>query len=104
MDNKNKTLISLQYSTYVVNVVHAYDQYDFAYDGTFALLHTHHKHIMYSKHPATSTDAHQEKLDLVKHSDDAHEAPPLGCRLDEGFGGHGWKACGAGCCGFSIKI
>ena len=69
----------------MVNVVHAYDPYDFAYDGTFALLHTHHKPIMYSKPPETSTDAHQEKLDLVKHSDDAHEAPPPGSRLDEGL-------------------
>lgn len=22
---------------------------------------------------------------MVKHSDDSHEAPPLGCRLDDGF-------------------
>lgn len=62
-----------------------------------SLVHTHHKHN-YSKPPETSTDAHQEKLDLVKHSDDAHEAPPLGCTLDEGCEGNGRKACGAGYC------
>ena len=68
---------------------------------THLILHTTVRLLDYT--PATSTDAHQEKLDLVKHSDDAHEAPPLGCTLDEGFEGHGRKACGAGYCRFSIS-